>query len=86
MDIARHRRGAMFTNAKLLCMAALVSVVAVIAVAGMSAVLATQWVEAVSRATSDGIQVNQLEGEDARRAYVFSFGLERASDAHRSIR
>ena len=60
-------------------MATLVSVVAVIAVAGISAVLATQWVEAVSRAGSDGIQANELEDEGSTRAYIFSFGLENAS-------
>jgi hypothetical protein len=60
-------------------MAALVSVVAAIAVAGISAVLTTQWIEAVSRASSDGIQSDKLEGEGSARAYIFSFGLENAS-------
>lgn len=59
-------------------MATLVSVVAVIAFAGISAVLAAQWVETVSRASSDEIQVNKLEGEGSARAYIFSFGLENA--------
>ena len=78
-DIARHRRGGIFTSAELLCTAVLVSVAATIAVAGMSAVLATQWVEAVSRANSDGIQAGHPGDEDPARAYLFSFGLEHAS-------
>jgi hypothetical protein len=69
----------MFTSARLLGMATLVSFVAVIAVAGISAVLATQWVEAVSRTNFAGIQANTLEDEGSARAYIFSFGLENAS-------
>ncbi len=79
LDIARHKRRGTFTGAGLLGMATLVSVVAVIAVAGISAVLAAQWVEAVSRASSDGIQADELEDEGSARAYIFSFGLENAS-------
>ena len=79
LDIARHRRRGTFTSAGLLCMATLVSVVAVIAVAGISGVFAAQWVDAVSRASSDGIQTSKLEGESPARAYIFSFGLENAS-------
>ena len=40
LDIIRHRGGEAFTNAKLLCMATLVSVVAVIAIAGIGDVFA----------------------------------------------
>ena len=78
LDISRHRRRGTFTGAGLLGMATLVSVVAVIAFAGISAVLAAQWVETVSRASSDEIQVSKLEGEGSARAYIFSFGLENA--------
>jgi len=60
-------------------MATLVSVVAVIALTGISAILAAQWIEAVSGASSDGIQASKLEGEGSARAYIFSFGLENAS-------
>jgi hypothetical protein len=79
LDISRHRRRGTFTSAGLLGMAALVSVVAVIAFAGSSAVLANRWVEAVSRAGFAGIQANTLEDEGSARAYIFSFGLENAS-------
>jgi hypothetical protein len=58
-------------------MATLVSVVAVITLTGISAVLADQWIEAVSGVSSDGIQARKLEGSS--RAYIFSFGLENAS-------
>src|SRR5215210_3038353 len=78
LDISRHRRRGTFAGAGLLGMATLVSVVAVIAFAGISAVLAAQWVETVSRASSDEIQANKLEGEGSARAYIFSFGLENA--------
>jgi hypothetical protein len=60
-------------------MATLVSIVAVIAFAGSSAVLAARWVEAVSGAGFSGIQANTLEDEGSARAYIFSFGLENAS-------
>ena len=79
LDISRHRRRGTFTGAGLLGMAALVSVVAVIAFAGSSAVLATRWVEAVPRAGFAGIQAGKLEDEGSARAYIFSFGLENAS-------
>ena len=79
LDILRHRRRGTFTSAGLLGMATLVSIVAVIAFAGSSAVLATRWVEAVSRAGFAGIQANTLEDEGSARAYIFSFGLEIAS-------
>ena len=58
-------------------MAILVSVVAVIAVTGISAVLAAGWIDAASRASFAGIQAGKLEG--TARAYIFSFGLENAS-------
>jgi hypothetical protein len=59
-------------------MAILVSVVAVIAVTGVSAALAARWVEAASRASFAGIQAGKPEGEGTARAYIFSFGLENA--------
>ena len=80
IDIARHRHGETFTNAKLLSMATLVSVVAVIALAGIGATFGGQWSDAVSTATSDGTQANEQEAAPPR-AYLFSFGLEHASDA-----
>jgi hypothetical protein len=79
VDISRHRRRGTFTGAGLLGMAILVSIVAVIACAGTSAVLATRWVEAVSRAGFAGIEVGKLEDDGSARAYIFSFGLENAS-------
>jgi len=79
LDITRHRRRGAFTSAGLLGMATLVSVVAVIALTGISAVLAAQWVEAVSGASPDGIQAGKLENQGSARAYIFSFGLENAS-------
>jgi hypothetical protein len=79
LDITRHRRRGTFTSAGLLGMATLVSVVAVIALTGISAVLAAQWVEAVSGASPDGIQAGKLENQGSARAYIFSFGLENAS-------
>jgi hypothetical protein len=58
-------------------MAILVSVVAVIAVTGISAVLAAGWIDAASRARFARIQAGKLES--SARAYIFSFGLENAS-------
>jgi hypothetical protein len=81
LDILRHKRRGTFTNTGLLGMAAVVSVVAVIAVSGICAVLAGQWFEAVSRASSVGTRANKPASEDPRRAYIFSFGLENASYA-----
>jgi hypothetical protein len=77
LDITRHRRRGTYTSAGLLGMAILVSVVAVIAVTGISAVLAAGWIDATSRASFAGIQTGKLEG--SARAYIFSFGLENAS-------
>jgi hypothetical protein len=77
LDITRHRRRGTYTSAGLLGMAILVSVVAVIAVTGISAVLAAGWIDATSRASFAGIQAGKLE--DSARAYIFSFGLENAS-------
>ena len=65
-----------YTSAGLLGMAILVSVVAVIAVTGISAVLAAGWIDAASRASFAGIQAGKLEG--SAHAYIFSFGLENA--------
>jgi hypothetical protein len=79
LDITRHRRRGTSTNAGLLYMTTLISVVAVIAVAGISAIFAAQWTEAVSGARSGEIQANKLEDEGSARAYIFSFGLENAS-------
>ena len=79
LDITRHRRRGTSTNAGLLYMTTLISVVAVIAVAGISAVFAAQWTETVSGASSGEIQANKLEDEGSARAYIFSFGLENAS-------
>jgi hypothetical protein len=76
LDILRHKRRGTFTNTALLGMAA---VVAVIAVSGICAVFAGQWFEAVSRAGSIGTRASKPAGEDPRRAYTFSFGLENAS-------
>lgn len=78
-DIARHRRCGTFTGAKLLGMAGAVSVVAVIAIAGVGATFGGQWADAVS-ATSGGARVDAREGVLAR-SYIFSFGLEHASDS-----
>jgi hypothetical protein len=77
VDIIRHRRRGTFTSAGLLGMAILISVVAVVAVTGISAVLAAGWIDATSRASFAGIQAGKLEG--SARAYIFSFGLENAS-------
>jgi hypothetical protein len=79
LDILRHKRRGTFTNTGLLGMAAVVSVVAVIAVSGICAVFAGQWFEAVSGAGSIGTRASKPAGEDPRRAYTFSFGLENAS-------
>lgn len=79
LDILRHRRRRTFARAGLLGMATLVSVVAVIAVAGISVVFGARWVEAVSRASSEGIQANNLHAKGSARAYIFSFGLENAA-------
>ncbi len=79
-DIARHRHGEAFTNAKLLCLATLVSVVAVIAIAGIGATFGGQWSEAVSSATAGETQTDGQEWVPPR-AYIFSFGLEHASDS-----
>jgi hypothetical protein len=73
LDITRHRRRGTYTSAGLLGMAILVSVVAVIAVTGISAVLAAGWIDATSRASFAG------KPEGSARAYIFSFGLENAS-------
>jgi hypothetical protein len=79
LDITRHRRRGTFTSARLLGMATLVSFVAVIAIAGISAVFAARWAETVSRASFARIQANTLQDEGSARAYIFSFGLENAS-------
>ena len=80
VDIARHRRGGTFTGAKLLGMAGAVSVVAVIAIAGVGATFGGQWADAVSATSGGGGRVDAREGVLAR-SYIFSFGLEHASDS-----
>ena len=80
LDITHHRRRGIFTNAALVCMAALVSVVAAVAVAGISADFAAQWSEAVSGGSSEGIQASKLGDEGSAHAYTFSFGVETASN------
>jgi predicted PurR-regulated permease PerM len=79
MDIVRNRDRETLTNVKLLCMATLVSVAAVIAIVGIGAIFGGQWSEAVSSVTSDGTQTNRQE-EVPARAYLFSFGLEHVSN------
>jgi hypothetical protein len=80
-DITRHRRRGTFTRAGLVCMAAAVSAVAVMVLAGTGAVFAGQRFEVVSRADSDGVESDERGGEGVPgHTYVFSFGLEHASD------
>ena len=79
LDILRYKRRGTFTNTRLLGMAAVISVFAIIAVSSISAVFAGRWSEAVSRAGTDGTQARKPVGEGPRRAYIFSFGLENAS-------
>jgi hypothetical protein len=69
-DITRHRRRGTFTRTGLVCMAVTVSAVAVIALAGIGAVFSGQRFEAPSRAV-----------DVPADTYLFSFGLEHASDA-----
>jgi hypothetical protein len=71
VDITGHGRRGAFTSARLLCMAAAVSFVAVIAVAGIGAVFTGQRFEAVPGA----------RGDITRSTYLFSFGLEHVSCA-----
>ena len=80
LDIARHRRGESFTNTKLLSMATLVSAGTIIALAGIGATFGGQWAEAVSGDTPDGTRAKAQEAAPPH-AYIFSFGLEHASDA-----
>jgi hypothetical protein len=79
LDITRHRRREASRSAGPLGMATLVSAVAVVAVAGSSALFAGQWVEAVSRTGAGALYANEPEGEARPRSYIFSFGLENAS-------
>ena len=76
VDIARRRRGGGFTDAKLLGMAAAVSVVAVIALVGAGATLAGGWADAVSASPDEA---RSVEGPPTGRSYIFSFGLEPAT-------
>jgi hypothetical protein len=75
VDITGHRRRGTFTSAGLLCMAAAVSVVAVIAVAGIGAVFGQRF-ETVSGAE---VQANEPGRDIPGRTYLFSFGLEHVS-------
>lgn len=77
LDIDRHRRGRTSTSAGLLCMAGCVSLVALFAIAGISAVFADPWAETVATAGSDGREAGELRGP--ARTPIFSFGLENAS-------
>jgi hypothetical protein len=79
-DITRHRRRGTFTRAGLVCMAAAVSAVAVIALAGIGAVFAGQRFEVVSRAASDGVKPEEQGGGVPGHTYLFSFSLEHAPD------
>jgi hypothetical protein len=78
VQIARRRRGGGFTDAKLLGMAAAVSAVAVIALAGAGATLAGGWADAVSVSPDEA---RTVEGVPTARSYIFSFGLEHAFPA-----
>jgi hypothetical protein len=77
LDIDRHRRRGTSTGAGLLFMAGCVSLVTIVAVAGVGAIFASQWAEAVSKAGPDGLDADEFRGPS--RAPVFSFGLENAS-------
>lgn len=81
LDIGRHRRGSTFSRAGLLAMAALVSVVAAVALSGISALFAEQWFEGVSKARSDIAWTDELAREGTHRTYTFSFGMENAPHA-----
>jgi hypothetical protein len=78
VDIIGHWRSGTFTSARLLCMAAAVSVAAVIAVAGICAVFAGQRYEAESR---KGFEADEQWGTVPGHTYLFSFGLDNISNA-----
>lgn len=77
LDIDRHRRRGTSTGAGLLCMAGCVSLVAIVAVAGIGAVFADPWIETVAAAGPELREAGELQG--STRAPIFSFGLENAS-------
>lgn len=79
LDIDRHRRGGTSTGAGLLCMAGCVSLVAIFTIAGIGAVFAAPWAEAVATADPEGQEASELRGP--ARTPIFSFGLENASYA-----
>lgn len=79
LDIDRHRRTGTSTSAGLLCMAGCVSLVALFAMAGASAVFADPWVETLVTAGPDSREAGELRGPAP--APVFSFGLENVSYA-----
>lgn len=78
-DIDRHRRRGTSRGAGLLCMAGCVSLVTVVAVAGVGAVFADPWVEAVATTDSGGRGSGELRVQ--AHSPVFSFGMENASYA-----
>jgi hypothetical protein len=79
LDIKSHRRKASSTNAELLLMAVIVSVVAVIAVIVTSAVIPARWIGSVPEDTANQMQANEQRCDAPVPAFVFSFGLEHAS-------
>lgn len=79
LDIDRHRRRRTSTGAGLLCMAGCVSVVTIVAVAGVGAVFADPWTETISKDGPNGLRAGEPGGP--ARAPIFSFGLENASYA-----
>jgi uncharacterized membrane protein YwzB len=79
VDIDRHRRRGTFTGAGLLCMVGCISLVAIVAVAGVGAIFADPWAETVATADLDRRETGELR--EPARSPVFSFGLENASYA-----
>jgi len=75
-DILSQRYRGTFTGARLLHMAAAVSIAAVVAVAVIGADFAGQ--QSVSRT---GFQADARGKEVSGRAYIFSFGLEHVTNA-----
>lgn len=59
-------------------MAALVTVVAVVALSGISALFAEGWFEVISKAGLDTARTGDLASEGTMRTYTFSFGMENA--------
>lgn len=80
VEISVHPGRRAFTSIGLVCIAAAVSVAAIIAVVGIGAVFAGQRSEATPGASSGWVQSAEQGGELPRRTYLFSFGLEHVSD------